>query len=281
MVDIMEVLSATNRGRQFIEWRDEDGVPIGHVHVRAITEDMLDYWYSFFGTANIEQCSGSCMLSLRKVMVNPNWTKSMICCPQNGCKCARVYYVRGKWACKTCHGLVSIVQRLDKVERLIVKRDALRATLNSVRLTRRNEARLELGLRDLGAIERFLFDQGVAEPREQLRFRSTGTWLEPDVLPVSKIEPGTIGYGWEPGDRIGLRGLYPQIEQARVPADAAVAPGTISQRGEGWNNRIAAAKRATAAKSGQEQPREEAPKRKVPMVAPYIGTPTDRGWLDW
>ena len=278
MLDIMEVIKATKQGRHWVQWSDEDGIPVGSVIVRAATEDVLDFSYHFFGTANIEQGSGGYTLSLRKIRVNENWSKPMMCCPLLGCRCARVYYVRGSWACKTCHGLVSIVQRLDKVERLMVRRDALRAKLGAVRRTRRNEARVELDMRHLDVIERFLFDEGAKEPREQLRFRSAASWLEPDELPVSKIEPGTIGYGWEPGDRIGLRGLYPDKEQALVPARPATTPEATPTPGTAWASMVERARRVAAASSGQDPPPEE-PKGQVPFVAPYIGTPTGRGWL--
>ena len=161
----------------------------------------------------------------------------------------------------------------------MLKRDALRTQLGAVRRTRRNEARLELGMRDLGAIERYLFDEGAKEPREQLRYRSTGSWLDPEELPLARIEPGAIGYGWEPGDRIGLRGLYPAKEDALVPGIPAA--GSATSGGKAWLSMVERARRAAAASSGQEPAQEEGAKRKVPFVAPYIGTPSERSLLDW
>ena len=228
MLDISEMRRMVADERRSIEWSDEDGAVIGNSFVRLLDDDRLEFHYRFFGTANVEQKIGLVETAIAGTRLNENWTKKSIVCPQCARKSPRIYYVRGSWKCKSCHGLVGIAQRLGKIDRLMTKCDQLRTRLISVRVTRRNEAKIALERRHLNAMARFIYDSGVKELPEQLRFRLICTWLEPCGIPANSYNRDDVCYGWQPGDRIALRSLYPELELARERCYRQMEEGTIA-----------------------------------------------------
>jgi hypothetical protein len=271
MLDIGEIGRMIGVGRRWIEWTDEDGLLVGNAHIRALEADSLDFSFRFFGTTNLERSNGGVQASVRNIRVNENRSKQAICCPGCGRGVSRIYYAKSIWRCRSCHCFVPLTQRLNKVQRMLIGRDHLKMKLENTRETKRNSAERSVMQRKLDGITRLLFDEEVNELPEQLAYRSFGTWLGPDQVPVESINPHTIGYGWEPGDRRGIRGLYPEGSISAVSG----SPTPTGPTSSGWGkpergNASIPLDRIEAARQRLFDRQEEVRNSKL-RVAPWIG----------
>ncbi len=215
-IKINEAIRCAARGAMACEWSDQDGSVIGHARLVESSEDHARFIFEFFGTVNVEEGRGDIVLDLIRVSINPHRDRTLISCP--GCRrhTDSVFWVEANWACRSCHGLVFIRQRLNPVNKKIVDRDKLARKLALRRPIRRSRL-YRAEVERLAAMTFELERMGAAPLPEELRFRTWANWL-----PAHELHPsprsGSWSRIWVPQSGIGLVGLtaHQQIDHVLV-----------------------------------------------------------------
>ena len=240
MLDVHDVLAAAADGRVYQQWADQDDLVVGFASVQELTLEAAVFFYRFFGTRNVEQGIGTLRVAISRSKGGTYWNRPSFVCPQCGRTVVRLYYVRGSWACKKSHDLLTITQRLDQINKAIYVKE-----VHERRLAERESGRIEQRKIDkhkpkYGAAISLLSGSLRTQLPANLQFRCFGRWLEKGELPREEPHRDEVGYGWQAGDNGQLADLAPARKPPRRPASKAepakrpAAPSPAPQALPSW-----------------------------------------------
>lgn len=173
--DLRAAIRSGRAGGDCCTWMDEVGQPVGQARVTRL-DDVVEFGYRFSGSANIPQANGSISLRLARTRRNENVVSTEMIC--SACERAVhvIYNVQSRWACRICHDLVYLKQRLFGVNKLICKRDELADKLAAFPAGRRfAKARHPLRSQLEDTLDKLGGDAKEALPQE-LSFRTRAHW---------------------------------------------------------------------------------------------------------
>jgi len=236
VISLNSVRRVLRDGRRIFQWVNEHGTIIGHVEIVEQTPAHLVIRHKFFGTPNVSASSGTTTFDVKTRYANEVRDAIEIICPRDGRPSDKIYFAQGTWACRYCHHLGHLIQRLSPHHKIIVRIDALTSKLQQDSARKRRPRSYK---NDLLTLKKLRQTAGpLRELPEQLRFRSDGRWLDDDELPKQTVEPGDQGYGWSPGDRSGFKAFWaelpatvaiPQRYRISLPADPLLKGGRLFQ----------------------------------------------------
>jgi len=107
---------------------------------------------------------------------NPNVVRYSFACP--GCAEPRqkIFFVAGSWACRACHELVYLKQRLANVNKIISHRDVIIVTISEMRKQGKQTLAFHNLSRKLALIEHELEAAGFTSMPQELLYRSYDRW---------------------------------------------------------------------------------------------------------
>lgn len=202
-LDIFEVVRRWRDGSYVTEWTNETGLIVGHATLIHVLMDDVTFEYKFLGTVNIENVSRRATFNICRAYVSGFYKK-----PSFVCECqrasVRLYFVYGKWACRKCHDLVYLSNRLTPSGRSTLERDNLANKIADTPVTEQRTRQYHNAKRKLGRLERESVGTASEHLPAQLSFRSWPRWLGPGETPKTVINVDEPGYGWEPGQTTGF-----------------------------------------------------------------------------
>jgi len=176
-VDILNAERSVRAGSRLCEWRDEHDQLVGQGRLLALDSSRMVFEYEFCGSANIERATGVLTVSLSGTRRNPNVVRSNIDCPNCQRRVQAVFFVAGSWACKGCHNLVYLKQRLASVNKKIHTRDEVREELKRLPEHQRSTRWFYNHQRHLERLERQLAEGSAKSLPQELLYRTIVRWL--------------------------------------------------------------------------------------------------------
>lgn len=128
--------------------------------------------------------------------------------PVGGRPVGCIYFVDQHWAGKTSHRLLYIVQRLDEVNKEVIRRDKLKRRVSLGQDAFGGSAEYRKARRELAELERILVSQDVSKLPTRLSYRALPRWLGPAETPKTELSEDDEGYGWKPGQERGFERFY-------------------------------------------------------------------------
>lgn len=212
MVDIHDLLRAAASESVYLQWADEDDLIVGFLSCQHLADSEVTLFYRLYGTRNVQRGTGTIQVEIRRKRGGKYWNKPSFVCPNCGRDAVRLYYVRGSWACKRSHDLLSITQRLNPVNKSIYQVE-MHDRLNQVESkSARDLKKIERRKEKIGAAVSLLAQETRDRLPDHLQYRMFGTWLKAGDRPAKPDLRG-IGYGWEPG----MTGQLPGLESEPDP----------------------------------------------------------------
>ncbi|WP_271299072.1 hypothetical protein [Sphingomonas sp. CV7422] len=133
------------------------------------------------GSANIAAKDDVLNVDITGSRRNPNVVRPSFACPGCQAPTQKLFYVAEKWACRGCHDLVYLKQRLGSVNKRIHKRDVLLAVLQEVPQQEQRRRWFHNQQRHLDRINRELAREGFTSLPQELLFRTYSDWPTEDV----------------------------------------------------------------------------------------------------
>lgn len=220
-LDILQALRSWRAGNGSCEWRDERGVLVGRGQLVALEQARATFAYDMAGSTNIAAKSHVLFVDLTGSRRNPNVVRQSFNCPRCQARAQKLFYVTGRWACRGCHGLVYIKQRLGSVNKRLHNRDAMLAVLQQVPQQNQCWRWFYNQQRHLERINRELAAEGHTSLPQELLFRNYADWPSADVAAgtdeAARQGASRLGDPTADGSDVGLaffRSLPPTCEPA-------------------------------------------------------------------
>lgn len=198
-VDILEVARSLRAGSRSCVWEDEHGRVVGEGRVLTLDADQIIFQYSFRGSANIKPADSVLEVNVSGTRRNRHVIRRNFDCPACQRHVQMLFYVSAGWACRTCHNLVYLKQRLADVNKQIHQRDQIVNQLASISEDERQTRWSHNQQRYIDQINRELAEAGCVSLPEELLYRTSGRWLQPgDVAPATDLRSSAGGVLPEP-----------------------------------------------------------------------------------
>lgn len=224
-LDIRHAIRGLKVGADRCVWQNEQGQIIGHGHLTNLTAASATVSYQFFGSANLHNAEGSLTVEVRQTRRNPHVLRSSFACPTCDKNAEKLFFVKEKWLCRACHGLVFFSQRLGEANKKISGRDYLVISIKEQLASDGCKGSYHNRVRHLDRINRELEMNGLSALPQELLYRTDQIWLTSAEMRArlgaagSAITSGTID---ETGFADGLAFFKPA-----VPASAPTVRGEL------------------------------------------------------
>lgn len=187
-VDILEVARSLRAGSRLCVWEDEHGRVVGEGRLLTLDADRMVLQYSFRGSANIAPANSVLEVYVSGTWRNPHVIRRNFDCPACQRHVQMLFYVSAGWACRICHNLVYLKQRLAVVNKKIHQRDQMVKKLADFSEGERHSREPHNQQRHIDQINRELAAAGCASLPEELLYRTSGRWLQPgEVAPATDL----------------------------------------------------------------------------------------------
>ncbi|MCU6455850.1 hypothetical protein LPN01_17355, partial [Sphingomonas sp. A2-49] len=124
-MDIVAGKRSLVAGGGFCVWQDEHGRRVGHGQLIYLVTEAATFKFDFAGSPNIARAAGVVTIPVRNTQRNVHVLRSSFVCQTCDGSADKLFFVEAKWACRKCHGLVYLKQRLGSVNNAIFYRDVL------------------------------------------------------------------------------------------------------------------------------------------------------------
>lgn len=174
-------LPAAERGwrdaHRSCEWRNEQGRVVGTGRLLVLDGEAAEFSYDFTSSINIEPASGKLRVGITGTRLNPHVVRKRFVCPCCSTSAHKLLIVSAIWACRTCHNLVHLTQRLGDVNKKIYDRDILTAELQQCNVSRGKTRWHHNQSRRLDRMNRELAEIGATVLPAELQWRIHDRWL--------------------------------------------------------------------------------------------------------
>lgn len=178
-LDILQAERSLRAGGGSCEWRDEQGVLVGHARMVMLDELLAVFRYDFLGSTNIAAAEGLVSLDVICTRRNTHVVRKSLVCPSCDGSIQKVFFVSGAWGCRVCHDLVFLKQRLGGVNRKINDRDVLLSVLQEVAPADERGRWFHNQQRRVARVNRELSAKGCTSLPQELLYRTTQHWITP------------------------------------------------------------------------------------------------------
>jgi hypothetical protein len=175
-LDILKAARSLRHADGTCEWIDERGEVIGEGRMERLNATSALFTYRFSGSANIARAAGVLRLDVSGSRRNPNVVRYSFTCPHCAEPRQKIFFVAGSWACRACHGLVYLKQRLANVNKTIAYRDMIIVKISEMKKQGKKTLAFHNLGRKLARIERELEAAGFTSMPQELLYRSYDRW---------------------------------------------------------------------------------------------------------
>lgn len=183
-INILEAERSLRSGSDRCEWRDEHAGLVGRGSLLSLDATSMTLDYTFIGSANIAAANGVLKVAVSGTRRNPHVVRKNLHCPVCERRVQLLYFVTGTWACRACHNLVYLKQRLGGVNKKILHKDKLFAELAKQKESGRAKRALHNQQRHVDRVSRELVQGGFTALPGELCYRTTCRWLNSGEMPV-------------------------------------------------------------------------------------------------
>jgi len=229
--DVRAATRSWRTGTGVCDWVDETGHPVGSAILTRLDNQAVEFGYDFVGHINVPAGTGAMYLEVVRTRRNPLVESTEVSCPVCRKSVHVIYNVVAKWACRNCHDLLYLTQRVSGVNKLILERDKINMRLAGLQPGKRHADERDLLLaRRLALVERLGADSDASLPQE-LRFRISAWWggaasRSAGATAIVGDDDGAAELAVTPRPSKGLRFLAP-VPPPRLSFAAAELVGTL------------------------------------------------------
>ena len=175
-LDILKAARSLRHADGTCEWVDERGEVVGEGRMERLDATSALFTYRFSGSTNIAEAAGVLRLDVSGSRRNPNVVRYSFTCPHCTEPRQKIFFVAGSWACRACHELVYLKQRLANVNKIISHRDVIIVTISEMRKQGKQTLAFHNLSRKLALIEHELEAAGFTSMPQELLYRSYDRW---------------------------------------------------------------------------------------------------------